>query len=184
MHKSLMKKLLLLSLLLIAGSAVALLAYAHSGSGHGPTGEGYGRAHGMGSGEHHMGREAHGKWRGKHGMGRGMGMGMMPFLEELPEAKRDKLEQLKLTTGQAMMAKRLEIRKARRKLREAMQKFPLDRKATESHWQAVNNVRREMFRMRLGMMAQMQQIVGREMWDKMHSEREAYRQGERGMRHR
>ena len=179
-----MKKLLLLSVLLIAGAGLALLAYAHSGSGRGPAGEGYGRAHGMGGGGHHMGREAHGKWRGRHGMGRGMGMGPMHFLEELPEAKRDKLEQLKLTTGQAMMAKRFEMRKARRNLREAMQKFPLDRKAAESGWQAVNNLRREMFRMRLGMMAQMQQIVGRELWDKMHSEREASRQGEHGMRHR
>ena len=83
-----------------------------------------------------------------------------------------------------MMAKRLEMRKAKRKLREAMQTFPLDRKAAESHWQAVNNARRDMFRMRLGMMAQMQQIIGKELWDKMHSERQARMQGMRGMRDR
>lgn len=179
MQNLFIKKLLLLSVLLIAGAGLALLAHAHPGSGHSPAGEGYGRAHGMG---HSMGRGM-GHSMGRR-MGRGMGMGMMHFLEELPEAKRDKLEQLKLTTGQAMMAKRFEMRKARRKLREAMQKFPLNSKAAESHWQALNNVRREMFRVRLGMMAQMQQIVGKELWDKMHSEREASRHGERGMRHR
>jgi Spy/CpxP family protein refolding chaperone len=132
--------------------------------------------HGMRGGGHGM---EHGMERGMRGGGRGMEHGMMPYLDELPEAQRSQVEQLHLAMRQTMLAKRLERRTAKRKMREAMDAFPLRREAAEKLFQSLVDIRRGMFQLHLDTMTQVQQMLGRELWEKMHSRYMENRKGPR-----
>ncbi|MCZ6533034.1 MAG: Spy/CpxP family protein refolding chaperone [SAR324 cluster bacterium] len=172
-----MKKLLTLSLLLLVGAGLALFVYADSG---GRPGRGMGPRDGMHGGGHGKG---HGMERGMRGAGHGRGHGKMPYLAGLSEAQRNQVEQIHLAMRQAMLAKRLERRTANRKLREALGAYPLRREAAEKLFQSLVDIRRGMFQLRLDTMTQMQQVLGEELWGKMHSRHMERMEGPR-MRHR
>ena len=50
---------------------------------------------------------------------------------------------------------------------EALAKFPLDRAAATKAWEAMNGLRKQMFEARLDSMSKAQQIMGKELWEKM-----------------
>ena len=134
------------------------------GPGMGP-GMGYGMGPGMGYGrgmdpdDMPMGRWG-GGWGGGH---------MWALMSQLPADKREQLRSFHFSMQRQMIAKRAEMQQARLDLMQALQKFPLDREAAQQAFQKLSKARGEMFELRLTAMQQMQQIVGKELWDQMHS---------------
>ncbi len=110
------------------------------------------------------------------GMGQGMmggGMGMPPHMQamlaELSPDKREQLRDLHFGMHRQMIAKRAEMQQARLDLAQVLSKFPLDRDAATAAFQKLNHTRREMFDLRMTARAQVQQIVGKELWEKTHA---------------
>ena len=152
-----MRKLSVTVLLLLVGAG--LLMYAYADQEHGET-RGYGYGLGMG----------YGMGPGMGGMGYGMGPemgGMAPFWGKIPEDKREQITQLHFSISRAMIVKMSEVREKGIELREALNKFPVDQKAAEVQWEALNRAQDEAFKPRLGMIAQVQQILGEQLWEKM-----------------
>lgn len=143
-----------------------------SGSGMGPgmMGGGYGMGPGMMGG----GYGRYGMGSGMMGGGFGMGLGplaMHPELAQLPADKQEQLQKLALSTMQAMITKRAELQVKRLALAETMQTYPLDQKAASEQWAAVDQARKDLFNLMTGSMAQAHQIIGKELWEQMHSGR-------------
>ena len=138
------------------------------GYGMGPgMGPGYGMGYGMGGGR---GMDPDdmpmGGWGGGWGAGRGH---MWGVLSQLPADKREQLRAFHFSMRRQMIAKRAEMQQARLDLAQALEKFPLDRQAAQQAFQKLGKVRGEIFELRLTAMQQMQQIVGKELWEQMHS---------------
>ena len=142
------------------------------GMGYGPGGYGmggYGMGFGMGRGP---GWGMHGDGMGG-GMGGGMGFGMHgrmgAVLAALPPDKQKQLRDLHFTFRRQMIAKRAELEQARLDMAQALQAFPLDAKAAGAAFAKVSAARQALFQLRLSMMSQVQQIVGKETWESMHN---------------
>lgn len=158
-----MKRLSLLTLLFVLGAG--LLIYAYADQEYAPR-RGY-----------HMGPEVgYGMGPGMHdGMGYGMGPsmgfgmwpGMMPFWDKVPEEKRQQMEQMHRSIGPAMMSKMREARDKRLNLRQALHAFPMDQNAAQAKWNDLSRVQEEAFELKLGMIAQMQNILGKSLWQEM-----------------
>lgn len=184
-----MKRPLMTALLMVAALLLATSAFADQddpqGYPMGPGMMGYGGGYGMGPGTmggyggHGMGP---GMMGGGYGMGPGMmgggyGMGMMgmnplsmhPQLAQLPAEKQEQLQQLHVGMMKAMIQKRADLQVKALDLMQTMRAFPLDQKAARKQWAALDQARKEMFELRVSMMAQVQQIVGKELWQQMHS---------------
>jgi Spy/CpxP family protein refolding chaperone len=106
-----------------------------------------------------------------------MGGGHMAVLAELPAEKREQVRKLHVATMQEMIAKRSFLPELELQLRNAMHAFPIDQAAAKKARADIARIREETFQLRLATMAQMQQIVGKETWEKMH------RAGEPGAGH-
>jgi Spy/CpxP family protein refolding chaperone len=174
-----MKRLALLAATLVLAAGLATLATAQDNSaGAGPPyGSGYGMGYGMGPG---MG---YGMGYGPgYGMGPGMGYGMgyghgwgmggphyMAILAQLPADKREQLRAFHFSMQRQMISKRAAMEQARLDLEQAMQKFPLDREAAQKAFQTLSKLRGETFELRLTAMQQMQQIVGKDLWEQMQT---------------
>lgn len=146
-----MKRMGVLTLVLVLRSG--LLKYAYADQEHGARRDydmGYGMHGGMGP--------------GMEGMGYGTGPGMMPLWDSMPESKRKQIEQLHRSIGPAMMRKTAETRDSGLQLRKIMHEFSINQKASEEQWSKLNRARGEGYKLRLGMMTQMQKILGRELW--------------------
>jgi len=147
-----MKRQLTAGLLLLGALLLTTPAFAHGGPG-----GGYGMGPGMMGG----------------GMGPGMmglgPLGMHPELTQLPPEKQEQLRKLHLSLMEAMIPKRAELQVKRLALADTMRTFPLDQQAARAQRAAVEKARQELFDLRLNAMTQVQQIVGRELWDRMHT---------------
>lgn len=105
-------------------------------------------------------------WRmGPGMMGMGYGRWMMPNLWRLPIEKREQLREFQIEMSRAMATIMAEIRSHSIALQETLRQFPLDREAARQQWQAAHQTRLEMFNRQLEMMARMQNILGKELWD-------------------
>ncbi|HKI96938.1 MAG TPA: periplasmic heavy metal sensor [bacterium] len=178
-----MKRIGLLAVALALAVGLSTLAHAQDdssrnyppgpGYGMGP-GMGYGGGYGMGPGLGYGGGWGHmgsGMMGGGWGMmGGGMGYGRMGWvLSQLPADKREQLRSFHFSMRRQMIAKVAEMQQARLDLQQAMQSYPLDRSAVEKAFDKVTKARREMFELRLTAMIQMQQIIGKELWEEMRS---------------
>ncbi|MCH8882675.1 MAG: hypothetical protein IIA41_04145 [SAR324 cluster bacterium] len=133
------------------------------GMGPGMMGMGYGPGMmGMGHGPGMMGMGY-----GPGMMGMGYGRWMMPNLWRLPIEKREQLREFQIEMSRAMATIMAEMRSHSIALQETLRQFPLDREAARQQWQAANQTRLEMFNRQLEMMARMQNILGKELWDAM-----------------
>jgi Spy/CpxP family protein refolding chaperone len=143
------------------------------GMGYG-TGPGYGMGPGMGFG---LSDDEVGMPGGMmaYGMGYGTGYGMEPgyqmgaLLEALTPEQREKLRLSHYAMQRQMIAKRAELQQARLTLAETLHAFPLNRSKAQEAYGKVNDARRALFDLRLGAMTQMQEIVGKELWERMRS---------------
>lgn len=165
-----MKRTMLLGTALLLAIGLTSLAYADRdderdaqpygpryGMGLGPGGMGYGMGPGQGGDED-----------GEAGYG-AMGWRMRGLMAQLPAEKREQLRAMHFAMQRQMIAKRAEMAQARLALAEALDAFPLDQKAAQAAFGKLNQFRKEAFELRLAMMAQTQQIVGKELWEQMHS---------------
>ena len=160
----------LVALLLLLGAGMLMVANADQDygprRGYGPHGNmgpgmGYGMGPGMGYGMHDgMG----------YGMGPGMWPGMMPFWEKVPADKQKQIEQLHRSVGPAMMRKMVEAREQGQELQKIMHTFPVNQNAAEEQWGKLNQIRAEAFKLRMGLIAQMQAILGEELWLNMQKD--------------
>ncbi len=132
------------------------------GMGHGPGMMGMGYGPGMMG----FGPEM-GSTMGPGMMGMGYGRWMMPNLWRLPIEKREQLREFQIEMSRVMATIMAEMRSHSIALQETLRQFPLDREAARQQWQAANQTRLEMFNRHLEMMARMQNILGKEMWDAM-----------------
>ncbi len=105
------------------------------------------------------------------GMGFGPGMGgpMAELLAGLSPEKREQAQRLHLDLRRNMIDKRAELERLRVDMAEIMGAFPLDTEAAQAKFDRMAGVRREMFALRTAMMASMQQIVGKELWQEAHA---------------
>jgi hypothetical protein len=187
-----MKRMSLLTVLIVLGAGLLIYAYADQEHGYrqgyrmGPgymhegmgPGMGFGGHEGMGPGMGFGGHEGMG-FGGHEGMGfdagpgtvPGMGPGMMPFWKNVPEEKQKQMEQLHQSMGVAMMAKMVEARDKSLELRGIMHKYPMDQQAAGLQWQSLIQTREETFKLRMGMISQMQQILGETLWREMEDGR-------------
>lgn len=101
-------------------------------------------------------------------MGSGMGgYGMIGWIDDLPEAKQKQLDALHLSMMSAMRAKHRDMREAREAMHEAMHRYPVDQAAAQQALDRMTQIHKEMLAFRLGMMQQMQEIIGKEHWEDM-----------------
>lgn len=114
-----------------------------------------------------MGPGMMGMGHGPGMMGMGYGRWMMPNLWRLPIEKREQLREFQIEMSRAMATIMAEMRSHSIALQETLRQFPLDREAARQQWQAANQTRLEMFNRQLEMMARMQNILGKELWDAM-----------------
>ena len=70
---------------------------------------------------------------------------------------------------QAMIPKRADLQVKALALAETMRAYPIDQKAARTQLAAMDKARSEMAEQHLSMMTQVQQIVGKELWEQMHS---------------
>jgi len=162
-----MKTMLTMAMLLLGALLLSAPAFAHGG-GYGMNPGMMGSSGGGGMGPGMMGFDGMGMGM----MGGGMGMGplsMHPELAQLPAEKQEQLRKLHLSMVQAMIPKRAELQVKSIVLAETMRSYPLDQKAAREQSAAVDKARKEMFELRLSMMTQVQQIVGKALWEQMHS---------------
>jgi hypothetical protein len=96
-------------------------------------------------------------------------LAMHPELAQLPPEKQEQLRKLHSGMVQASILKRADLQVKSLVLAETMRSFPLDQKGAREQWAAVEKARKELFDLRLSMMTQVQQIVGKELWEQMHS---------------
>jgi hypothetical protein len=170
-----MKRLLTMGLLLLGALLLTTPSFAdgddRGGYSMGPGMMGQGGGYGMGPGMMGQGG-GYGMGPGMMGHGGGFGMGpfqMHPELAQLPPEKQEQLRKLHLGMMQAMIPKRADLQVKSLLLAETMHTFPLDQKTARDQRAAIDQARKEMFELRLSMMAQVQQIVGQELWERMHS---------------
>ena len=113
--------------------------------------------------EHAMHAHHRDDYRG-YGMG---GYGMIGWIDDLPEAKQKQLDALHLSMMSAMRAKHRDMREAREAMHEAMHRYPVDQAAAQQALDRMTQIHKEMLAFRLGMMQQMQEIIGKEHWEDM-----------------
>lgn len=178
-----MRRIGLLVAVVVLGLATATMAWAQDDSAkpYGP-GYGYGMGPGYGYGMGPGGRYGMGPGRG-YGMGPGYGMhhGYGHFggwgwgwghrmgwvLSQLPADKQEQLRDFSFSMRRQLIAKRAELEEARLDLIQAMTKFPVDKQAAQSAYDHIAKARNEMFQLRLTALMQVQQIVGKELWEQM-----------------
>ncbi len=137
-----------------------------------------GPGHGMGPG--HWGADSDDVdehlWAGRPGMGHGYRRGFGPgrgfamgtALSQLPPEKREQVRSLFMDLRRQMITKRAEVEILQLELAETMHRFPLDQRAALAKAERVRKARGEMFAVHLATMARVQQIVGKELWQRMH----------------
>ncbi len=151
------------AIVLVAGLFVAHWAAAQRYGGYGP---------GMMWGDEFDGPG----WGGRH-MGWGRGPGMMwggsgdwddfGAYSQLPPDKRAQLRDLAVDTQKKMVSQQAAMEDLMVAYSEAVQKFPLDRDAAAKAWQGMESIRKQMFELRLDNMSKAQQILGKDLWEKM-----------------
>ena len=145
-----------------------VLAQPYGGAGFGPGmmwGEGYGPGWGGGPGFY---GEGYGPMWGRHG-GWGGGPGFDAY-SQLPADKRTQLRDLTVEHERKIVGLRAAMQELRLAQFQAMQKFPLDRDAAAKAWQGMDGLRKQMLDARLDYLAKAQQIVGKDLWAKIHEE--------------
>jgi len=162
--------------LIVAASAAAIVlgavffvghwAIAQRYGGYGPGmmwGDGFA---GPGCGGGHMG------WGGGPGMMWGGPGGWgdeddFGAYAQLPQDKRAQLRDLAVDTQKKMVGQEAAMEDLMLAYRDAIQKFPLDRDAAAKAWQGMDAIRKQMFELRLDAMSKAQQILGKDLWEKM-----------------
>lgn len=121
-------------------------------------GWGMGRRYAWG-GHHRHGRSGAWGWGWRHRMGW--------VLSQLPADKRAQLRDFSFSMRRQMIGKRAKLEEARLDLIQAMSKDPVDKLAAQHAYEHMAKVRGEMFQLRLTAMLQVQQIIGKTLWDEM-----------------
>jgi hypothetical protein len=151
--------------MLTAGALVAGgLALAQGNYPYGPGMMGGGGGYGPGM----MG--GHGAWGHGGGMMGGGMMGWGPNWSQLPAEKQEQLRKVQVSTMQAMVALMSDRQAKSAALGDTMSKFPLDQAAAKKQQDAVKQVQDQMFALHLNALTQAQQIIGKETWEKLHSD--------------
>lgn len=96
----------------------------------------------------------------------GLGTPLRDVLRQLPEEKRAALRTLDFATRREMIAKAAAVAQARLDLAEIMQTYPLDRAAALDAMRKLSAAERAAFEVRLNALAQVQQLLGRELWER------------------
>ncbi len=91
--------------------------------------------------------------------------GMMNMWGELSKEQRKQLQTLQTSMMPAMMEKGFLLREQAEEFGAAQHAFPIDQQDVKAKYEALTKTRQEMFSLRMGMMAQVQQIVGKEAWE-------------------
>ncbi len=161
--------------LIIALSAAAIVLTAGLFAGHWTAAQRFGGYPGMmwgddfdgpGWGGHHRG------WGGGPGMmgGGPGGWGGPDFFgaySQVPQDKRDQLRDLMVDTQRKMVSQRAAMEDLMVNYAQGLRAFPVDRAAAAKSWQAMEAVRKQMFDLRLDNMSKAQQILGKDLWEKM-----------------
>lgn len=154
----------ILALLLLAGATLAVAADDDSGGRPGWRG-GPGMMWGGGPG-----------WGGESGWGMGPGMmwggpgwGDWDAYAKLPADKRAKLRDLAVETQRKMIGQMAGMHELMLTLRDAMNRFPVDKAAAGKAWEGMNALIKQMFEARLEAAAKAQDILGKDLWESLGS---------------
>ena len=86
---------------------------------------------------------------------------------QLPAEKRAQLRDVAVDTQRKMVSQQAAMQELTLTYYQAVNKFPVDRDAATKAWQGMDSIRKQMFELRLDSMAKAQQILGKELWDKV-----------------
>ena len=104
----------------------------------------------------------------RRGFGPGRGFAMGAALARLPPEKREQVRSLFMDLRRQMIAKRAEVETLQLELADIMHRFPLNQRAALAKAEGVSKARGEMFAIHLATMARVQQIVGKDLWQRMN----------------
>lgn len=110
------------------------------------------------------------------GMGGGPGMmwgGGWSDLDEysqIPADKRAKLRELEVATQQKMVGQMAAMHELMLTYWNALNKFPVDKAQATKAWEGLNELRKQMFEAQLDATAKAQEILGKELWEKIGGE--------------
>jgi len=175
--------------LIVALSATALVLVASLFAGHWTLAQrygGYGPGMMWGDGFDGPGWGArHGGWGGGPGMmggGPGGWSGADDFgaYSQLPADKRAQLRDVSVDTQRKMLGQQAAVEELMLTYSAAIRKFPVDREAASKAWQGMDSIRKQMFDLRLESMSKAQQILGKDLWEKVHEDGPTGRGGPRG----
>ncbi|MBI4082407.1 MAG: periplasmic heavy metal sensor [Candidatus Lambdaproteobacteria bacterium] len=169
-----MKRILLLALLSLF---IAAALRAQPPEGYGPPAwapvpawGGPGASGGWGPGM--MGVWGGGGW-GYPGWGAGAGpwggWGSAGVYGQIPQDKRNQLRDLGVETQRKWIGQQAAFEEQAAAYQAALDKFPLDRAAATKAWEAMNGLRKQMAEVRLDAMAKAQQMLGKELWEKLRA---------------
>ncbi len=99
---------------------------------------------------------------------------------QVPQEKRAQLRDLAVDTQRKMVSQEAAMEELMLTYFQAVKKFPVDRDAATKAWQGMESIRKQMFELRLESMAKAQQILGKELWDKVQDGWGPVRGGPRG----
>jgi hypothetical protein len=104
-----------------------------------------------------------------------MGAGMMGASPEklamdprIPQDKRSQLRDLTLAMAQGMVTKAAELQNHRLALMKAAHAFPIDQAAVKTAREGMQRAMGDMLALRMDTMAKIQQILGKDMWERLH----------------
>lgn len=101
---------------------------------------------------------------------------------QIPQDKLDQLRDLAVKTQRALVGQEAALEEAASAYWKAIETFPLDRTAASKAWEALDGVRKQMLETRLDAIAKAQQILGKDLWEKLHEGWGPYRGGPFGPR--
>jgi hypothetical protein len=131
-----------------------------------------------------------GPWGGGYpGWGAGFGgagpwggwFGYAPF-SQVPQDKIDQLRNLAVQTQRTLVGQEAALEEAAEAYWKALDTYPVDRAAATKAWETMEGVRKQMLDTRLDSMTKAQQILGKELWRKLHEGWGPYRGGPPGGR--
>jgi hypothetical protein len=103
-------------------------------------------------------------WGGAGGWGEGDGYGAY---SQIPTNKRAQLRDLSVDTQRKMVSQEAAMEELMLTYSQALRKFPLDRDAAAKAWQGMAAIRKQLFDLRLDSMSKAQQVLGKDLWEKV-----------------
>ena len=97
-----------------------------------------------------------------------LGPEILPYFKKLTRDKQDRLRQLHVSMMQVMLQQRAALQAQLLGLRESLHGFTVDAEQAAKQFQGMQDARNAIFQLLLNGLAQQQQLLGRDDWERLH----------------